>query len=291
MSDTPLIPAEKLKRYREKTFRFRPDLRISHKNEAVAFANERGFIFFWPIKNIPFPSLWGSVAGDRSVPNNHDDPAHITWRWKDDLLGKNRWYYAKVLRGKSTIISLDILPYFYALSPNFGLPEEDVLISYQDGKLSVEEKNVFDILATEGPLDSVTLRNLAGFSSDQNAYRFNRALTLLQRDFRICPIGTAEAGAWNYAFVYDVFHRQHPRVLEQSRQIAESQALKEIIKISLLSIGSADLSLINRLFPYPSASVKRALSSLLENSFLVFPTRIEGEKGEWYTIHHLINPG
>jgi len=290
MSDTLQIPAEKLNRYRDSTFRFRPDLRISQKNEAVHFVNDRGFIFFWPIRNIPFPSLWGAVAGNRPVPNNHDDPGHVTWRWKDELLGKNRWYYAKVLRGKSTIISFDVLPFFYALSPNFGSPEEDILISYQDGKLSAEEKTIFDVLSREGPLDSVTLRKLSGFSSDQNAYRFNRALTLLQRDFRICPIGTAEAGAWNYAFIYDVFHRQYPQVLDQTREITEMRALQEILILSFISIGSADLTLIKKLFPYSSSTIKKALFSLVEDSFLIFPTNIVGETGEWYTIHHLIDP-
>jgi hypothetical protein len=36
------------------------------------------------------------------VPNDHDDPGQITWRWKDDKLGKNIWYYGKILRRKAT---------------------------------------------------------------------------------------------------------------------------------------------------------------------------------------------
>ena len=66
------------------------------------------------------PSLWAGVAGDRPVANKHDDPGHITWRWKDSILGQRKWYYAKVLRRKATMISLKVAPYFYSLTENFG---------------------------------------------------------------------------------------------------------------------------------------------------------------------------
>jgi hypothetical protein len=90
------INTEKLQKYRDKTFCFLPRNRLRNKQDAIGFVNTRGAVFFWPIKGIDFPSLWGGVAGDRNVPNNHDDPAHVTWGWKDDLLGKKVWFYAKV---------------------------------------------------------------------------------------------------------------------------------------------------------------------------------------------------
>jgi len=62
------------------------------KEEAIRYVNERGFIYFWPINGILLPSLWEAVSGDRPVPNEHDDPGHVTWGWKDSLLGKHVWY-------------------------------------------------------------------------------------------------------------------------------------------------------------------------------------------------------
>ncbi len=53
---------------------------------------------------------------------------------KEELLGySGAWYYAKVLRKKSTFIAHDALPYFYALSENYGAPEEDYLRSTARG--------------------------------------------------------------------------------------------------------------------------------------------------------------
>src|SRR5574340_975227 len=116
--------------YRARTFRTLPNLRLRNPDAAVDFVKERGFIFFWPITSVAYPSLWSAVAGDRPVPDTHDDPGHVTWGWKDRMLGKKRWYYARILRKRNTIISLETIPFFYALSPNYGSPEEDYLEEY-----------------------------------------------------------------------------------------------------------------------------------------------------------------
>jgi len=72
---------------------------VRTKEQAIAYVEERGFVYFWPIKGVMMPSLWQAVAGDRPVASEHDDPGHVTWGWKDGLLGERLWYYAKVLAG------------------------------------------------------------------------------------------------------------------------------------------------------------------------------------------------
>src|SRR5262245_6321139 len=135
-----------LSAYRAQTFRLPPTPRISSPQQALAWINERGFTYFWPIKGITLPSLWVTVAGERPVGANHDDPGHVTWGWKDDALGKRMWYYAKVLRGKATFISLDVAPYFYALSENYGSPEEDYLLIYEQGRMTSAAKQIYEAL-------------------------------------------------------------------------------------------------------------------------------------------------
>lgn len=51
-------------------------------HQVVDFVNERGSVYFWPIKDVTLPSLWTAVAGA------HDDPGHVSWGWKDSLLGQ-----------------------------------------------------------------------------------------------------------------------------------------------------------------------------------------------------------
>ena len=144
MANTPRIDRRKLKQHRSQTFLLPPCKPLRTRAQAVKFVDRRGFVYFWPIKGVDLPSLWTAVAGDRPVPAQHDDPAHITWGWKDGALGKRIWYYAKVLRRKATMISLDSAPYFYALSRNYGSMEEDHLVAYEEGHLTLAAKNIYE---------------------------------------------------------------------------------------------------------------------------------------------------
>src|SRR5512135_2723898 len=105
------LDLKKLHLYRARTFNLPPQKPLSTPAQALRFVNARGFIYFWPINGIDLPSLWAGVAGDRPVADKHDDPGHITWGWKDDALPKRVWYYAKILRRKATVISLEAAPY------------------------------------------------------------------------------------------------------------------------------------------------------------------------------------
>ncbi|MCB0017746.1 MAG: hypothetical protein KDE09_08140, partial [Anaerolineales bacterium] len=165
---------EQLEQYRQRTFRLTDGLQLKSAADAVQYVNERGFVYFWPIKDVPFPSLWTAVVGNRPVSDDHDHPGHVTWGWKDQMLDQRQWYYAKILRGKATMIALDTIHYFYALSENYGDPEQDYLIQYEDGLLSREAKLIYETLLREGAQDTVNLRRLAGMTSKASNSVFNR---------------------------------------------------------------------------------------------------------------------
>ncbi|MCU0500980.1 MAG: hypothetical protein MUC51_04300, partial [Anaerolineae bacterium] len=124
----PTLTLDRIQEYRNATYRLQR--RLTSSDEAIAFVNERGYVYFWPVKDVILPSLWVAAAGERAVADAHDDPGHVTWGWKDQFLGQRVWYYAKVLRKRATFISLAILPHFYALSENYGEPEKDYLLQY-----------------------------------------------------------------------------------------------------------------------------------------------------------------
>ncbi len=245
---TLFLPSQALEVYRQRTFHTLPGQRLQTKRQAVEFANQRGFIYFWPIKGILFPSLWSAVAGDRPVADAHDDPGHMTWGWKDSLLDKRVWYYAKVLRKKATIISLGMAPFFYALSENYGAPEEDYLTQYEQGRMTQEAKIVYETILSEGPIDTVALRKAARLTSRESNSPFERAISFLQADFKILPVAVAKAGAWNYAFVYDLVSRYYPEIAEQARTITEQRARRELAACYFRSIGAATAKDVIRLF-------------------------------------------
>ena len=252
------INLKKLQAHRTQTFSLPPVKRLSSPSQALTFINKRGFVYFWPIKGIDLPSLWTAVAGDRPVADKHDDPGHITWGWKDNALDKKIWYYAKVLLGKATMISLEIAPYFYALSENYGAPEEDYLIAYQEGRLTQASKQVYETLLDHGKLNTLDLRKMAKLSNARDS-EFSKALEQLQKDLKILPVGVAQAGAWKYSHVYDIVTRHYPDLSEQARRITESQARTKLLELYFDMLGAAQLRDVNKLFGWGNEVVKKAV--------------------------------
>jgi hypothetical protein len=282
------LPFEIIQSYRARTFRLRPGQRLTNQEEAIAYVGERGFIYFWPITGIILPNLWTAAAGDRPVADAHDDPGHVTWGWKDGLLGQHRWYYAKVLRKKATIISLDIAPYFYALSENYGSPEDDYLTLYEQGRLTLEAKMMYETLLDKGPLDTVALRRAVHLTSQESDSRFNRALTDLQADFKILPVGVADAGAWHYAFIYDIATRHFPELPDQAHLIRENDARVKLAELYFRSLGATQVSELGRLFGWRPADANRAVQSLLEAGIVIRNLEIENRPGEWVGLAEFV---
>jgi hypothetical protein len=282
------LPPQLLQDYRRKAFNLLPGQHLKTCDEAVAYVNQRGFVYFWPIKEIAMPSLWAAVAGDRPVADAHDDPGHVTWGWKDALLGQRAWYYAKVLRKRATMISFEVVPYFYALSENYGAYDEDYLTIYEQGRMPQETKAIYEALLDHGALDTIALRREARLTSKESEARFNKALTELQVDFKILPVAVTDAGAWRYAFAYDIVARYYPDIIERARPISERQARQELAKLYLQSVGAAQLSEVVRLFGWRKPNAESALERLVEAGEAVV-VKIEDEKGVFYASKRLLD--
>lgn len=277
------LDLKRLKAHRARTFGLPPAKRLASAAQAADFVNARGFVFFWPIKGIDLPSLWTAVAGERPVADEHDDPGHVTWRWKDESLGKKIWYYGKILRRKATMISLETAPYFYALSENYGSPEEDYLLAYEEGRLTQSAKQVYESLLNEGALNTIDLRRAARLTNAKES-DFNKALETLQADFKILPVGIAEAGAWRYSFIYEIVTRHFPELPEQARSIGEAEARARLTELYFQSVGAAQARDVAKLFGWPVQLVSRTLSGLVQNGLLAEGVTRQDRKGEWYAL-------
>jgi hypothetical protein len=282
----PIIDLKKLDTHRTRTFNLPPSKRLSSPAQALRFLDKRGFVYFWPIKGIDLPSLWTAVAGDRPVADKHDDPGHITWRWKDGALDKKTWYYAKILRKKATMISLEVAPYFYALSENYGSPEEDYLLTYEEGRMTQAAKQVYETLLTEGSMNTLDLRKAAKLSNAKDT-EFNKALEYLQSDFKILPIGVSEAGAWKYSFIYEIVPRHYPALPEKARKIGEREAREKLLELYFESVGAAQERNAVKLFGWKKDLVTMTIVGLGAKRKLV-ECEHPKEKGEWFALPKLI---
>jgi hypothetical protein len=281
----PVIDLNKLNTHRTRTFNLPPSKRLSSPSQAVTFVNKRGFVYFWPNKGIDLPNLWTAVAGDRPVADKHDDPGHITWGWKDGALGKKVWYYGKILRKKATMISLDVAPYFYALSENYGSPEEDYLLTYEEGRMTQAAKQVYETLLQEGAMNTIDLRRAAKLANAKDS-EFNKAIEYLQSDFKVLPVGVSDAGAWKYSFIYEIVPRHFPELPEKARRIGENEARSKLIALYFESVGAAQEKDAVKLFGWKKDSVTKAIVGLVENRTLVEAEHPK-QKGKWYTLRKL----
>jgi hypothetical protein len=283
-----MITQRRIQEYRADTFGINPKYRVRTKEEAIDYVNRLGFIFFWPIQGIILPSLWVAACGDRPVPNEHDDPGHVTWDWKDSNLGKHIWYYGKILRKKATIISMSIVPNFYALSENYGSPEEDYLTVYEQGRMTQEAKAVYEALLDNGPLDSIALRKSAHLSSRESESRFTRALSDLQSDFKIMPVGVVDAGTWHYSFAYDIVSRYEPELVEKARYLGELDARQKIIELYFHSVGAAQSRDLMKLLSWLPRDLEQAIERSVDQGRISNHQLIEGQTGEWIVLNDLL---
>ena len=203
--------------------------------------------------------------------------------------GRNEFIYGRILKKRNSFISLEELPYFYALSPNYGSPEEDYMIDYEAGKLTAEARAVYEALLDNGPLDTVALRKAARLTSRTSDTPFNRALEELQVTMRVLPTGVAEAGAWNYAFIYDLVPRHYTDLIEQAHPLSEWEARRHLFMRALETLGAARQAELQRLFGWPAALVEKSVQKLAESGALLTGVEVEGIPGLCLALPELVH--
>ena len=126
-------------------------------------------------------------------------------------------------------------------------------------------------------------------TSKESNSRFDRALSLLQSDFKILPVGISDAGGWRYAFIYDLTHRHLPELLEKARFIKTAEARRKLAHMYFLSVGAAQLKDVIKLFGWKKTDAERTVFSLAENGILQKDLKMESEDGVWFALPDIVS--
>jgi hypothetical protein len=252
---------------RNERYHRKRQLHLADAEDIRAFVGEVGLCLLFPVQGIEMPNVYQAVAGfEKDTTSKHNDPhISLTWNTKDRALDKRWWYYGKLIKGKATLVSLDLFPCFYALSENFG-DDDDYLVEYQAGTLSNEAKNIYEALLKHGPLHAIDLKRKANLYGDAMKGKFDKALTELQIGLKVLPTGVAEAGAWRYAFIYDIVSRWLPDVPAQARKITRGEARTIILARHLHNVIVATPREITRLFHWSVDETNAAIRRLVERN-------------------------
>jgi hypothetical protein len=97
----------------------------------------------------------------------------------------------------------------------------------------------------------------------------------------VIPIGVAQAGAWNYAFIYEILQRHFPDLPAQARPIGRGEARLVLVQRYLNNVIAADRKMIAKVFhvlKWTPKELERAIAVLVEEG-AIREIEIEGLKG------------
>jgi hypothetical protein len=124
-------------------------------------------------------------------------------------------------------------------------------------------------------------------SSASNS-RFTRAMSDLQADFKILPVAVTQAGAWRYAFAYDVVARHYPELPERARFISDGEARRELVKKYFLSVGAAQMRDVSKLFQWKSNTLVKTIDDLVASDILVREQESANNADRWLVLADLV---
>ncbi len=250
-----------IERQRDRTYRRSRDRRVRTIDDAAQFIDSVGFcLLFASTQGIELPSLFEAVKGRRDAHiEDWDADSDRVWVWKNELPADKRAYYGKALvSGKPVFVSLQMLPFLYAVNAPRDLREE-----YAAGRLSLDAKRVYETLDAYGPTPTKALRQVAGFDRPENSARYHRALDDLQRALVVLPVGaTLETGAWT-SQIFDLVARWYPRQVERAQRIDVDRARRSLVKRYVETVIAARPAMIARVFGWSRETCQATIDELV----------------------------
>lgn len=275
---------EELIARRNHIYRRTSDRRLHRREQALDFINEVGFCFIFSSESSEMPTLYEAIMGSTEPWSGaHDYETGLTWRWKDELPVQRKCFYGKLLRGKPLLVSLDLFPYFYAVSGNYG-DLDQYLEDYQDGKISLPAKQVYEALLYHGAMPTSELRRKANLAGKKNSREFDRALAELQVSLKITKTGISDSNRWHYCYVYDLLPRWLPEQVERGVAMKSREAYPVILRQYLRNVIAARPAEMQRLFGWTADTIEHTLAELVAAGEVCAGITIEGLDGDWATI-------
>jgi len=222
----PRMLPEDIEAYRDRMWRRDPENHVEDVYAAERFIEDVGFCEALTDSRRPGPSLYVAVCGrrDAHMPRNvqKDPESRLAWTIKDEVMRRGRFFYGKVMRGRSTFIAPRLLPSFNAL---WGVPQR-----VEKNTLSADAQLILKIMRREWEMATRDLREASGIP---DRARFNKAMTQLQKALKIIPSDVMYEPTFTY--IWSIPEARFPEHLKQ--RVGREEALKEIARSYLVGAG------------------------------------------------------
>jgi hypothetical protein len=273
---------QEVEAWRDRAFRRLPQLRVRGEKSALQFVNEVGFCFTLSDFGLPVASLYVAVCGRRHPRwpkhTHHDPEIGLTWNLKDELPAKRLTYYGKLVKGKPTLVSLDLLPAFCAVIRD-GKGSGDYIVDYRHGRMSRAAVAILEALHDAGPLVTPELRKAVAMRDPDRTADFDRAMAELQRGLWIVKV--EEIYDPDFYYRWDLLDNWLPAPVKASLELSRENAVSRLVATYLRSAAASQARFLAGLFGVGMGEVESALRSLVADGRIRQEQRIKGLPGSW----------
>lgn len=275
------MTAARLLALRAARFRQRPRARVRGPRAALAFVEQVGFCSTFYRFPEGVACLWEAVVG-RSRPrwprhSHHDAGVGLTWRLKDELPAHRRVYYGRLLHGRPLLVSLDLVPAFYALARG-RQRALDYRTEYAAGRLSHTAGRLMEALLREHPQFTRELRASCFLLEPRRTREFERAMTELQRGLWV--VKTEERYEPTFSYRWDLLEAWLPEAVAEGRRMARARALEQLVARYVAGAVFTSAPLLARLFAVPGQEIATTVGRLVRQGALREQS-VPGWPGRW----------
>ena len=268
--------------WRDRSFRRRPALKVRGERSALRFVNEVGFCFTLSDFGLPVPSLYVAVCGRRHprrpIHTHHDPEIGLTWNLKNSLPAKRLTYYGKLIRGKPTLVSLDLFPAFCAVIRE-GKGSGDYIVDYRQGRMTTSAVRILEALHEHGALATPDLRRAVALHGAERTVDFDRTMAELQRGLWIVKV--EEVYDPDFYYRWDLLDNWLPEPLAISQDLRRSDASQRLCVAYLKGAAATQPRFLASLLGLSLEETGAALRSLEAEGSIRQGQRFRGLPGSW----------
>jgi hypothetical protein len=268
--------------WRDRRFRRLPHLKVRGERSALQFIAAVGFCFTLSHFGLPVASLYAAVCGRRNPRwprrTHHDPNIGLAWNLKDRLPAKRLVHYGKLVKGKPTLVSLDVFPAFCALIRD-GKASGDYIVDYRDGRMTRAAVALLEALHERGPLPTPDLRRAAAMQGADRTADFERAMAELQRGLWIAKVEEVYDPDFHYR--WDLLDNWLPASLAAARELGRETAVRRLLGAYLAGAGAGQPRFMAGLLGVSLGEVESGLAELERAGTIRRAQCIRGLPGSW----------
>jgi hypothetical protein len=278
------ITQAEVERWRDHVHRRTPGRSIRSKRGALSFVNEVGFCFAFTSENAELPCLWHAACGERSpvmpVHTHHDPAISFVWEMKNVLPAEGKIYYGKLLRKRPVMVSLEYLPYFYALAHRTGAKGEAAR-EQAKGHLSGIATGIMEALEDSSPQTTKGLKLATGQNGKGSRVAFDRAIAELQEKMFLVKVAELDDP---FTFVWAPMRDVHKVAIRKARRISPETARARILEKFFQNQCIATVPDIARIFRWERQVIFHTLGRLVRDGVIVAGARLDGRDTKYYCL-------